>query len=264
MDTSGKSLRGPAVVAALLVAASASLAGLPEVPAAGTTTATRPASSMVTLGESVRGRPIRATVVGDRDAPRRILVVGCIHGTEPAGRAITRSLLTRPAPAGTALWIVHAFNPDGCAARTRGNARGVDLNRNQRTNWRPVDPPGGTYYAGPRALSEPESKTIRRLVRRIRPVISVWYHQHAALVDDSGGDRRIERCYARLVKLPFRRFGRPPGSITTWQNTTYSRATALVVELPAGALPPASVKRHVRAVSLLAARDYHACSTASR
>ena len=212
----------------------------------------------------MRGRPIRATVLGDRDAPRRVLVVGCIHGTEAAGKAVTRSLLSRPAPAGAALWIVHAFNADGCAAGTRGNARGVDLNRNQRTNWRPVDPSGGTYYAGPHALSEPESKAIRRLVRRIRPAISVWYHQHAALVDDSGGDRRIERCYARLVRLPFRRFGRPPGSITTWQNTTYRRATAFVVELPAGALGPASVERHVGAVSSLAARGHRACSPASR
>lgn len=151
------------------------------------------------------------------------------------------------------MWIVDAFNPDGCAAGTRQNARGVDLNRNSPWRWRPLDRSGGTYYSGPRPLSEPESRAIHKLVSKIRPAVSIWYHQHARLVDASGGDSRVEREYARLVGLPFRAFGRFPGSIASWQNTNFPSTTAFVVELPAGTLSARSARRHARAVLHLAA-----------
>jgi hypothetical protein len=73
-------------------------------------------------------------------------------------------------------------------------------------------------------------------------------------VDGSGGDPRIERAYARMVRLPFRHFGVFPGSITSWQNATFARDTAFVVELPAGSLSGRSVNRHVAAVLSLAGR----------
>lgn len=149
--------------------------------------------------------------------------------------------------------LVDAFNPDGCAAHTRQNARGVDLNRNSLGRWRPLDRPGGTYYSGPGPLSEPESRAIIRAIRAFRPAITIWYHQHAALVDASGGDTRVERLYARMVGLPLRRLDRFPGSITSWQNAVFRTRTAFVVELPAGAMGRAALRRHVDAVLRLAA-----------
>ncbi len=205
----------------------------------------------VEIGRSVRGRPIRARVIGERTAAAKVLVVGCVHGNERAGKAITRALRAGPASRGVALWLVDEFNPDGCAAGTRQNARGVDLNRNSPWHWRPLDPPGGLHYAGPRALSEPESRAVNRLVRRLRPALTIWYHQHAALVDASGGEPAIERRYARLVGLPFKAFGTFPGSITSWQNATFPGTTAFVVELPAGRLRRSAVARHVAAVRTL-------------
>jgi protein MpaA len=201
------------------------------------------------VGHSVLGRPIVARVVGSPTSPRRVLIVGCVHGNETAGEAITRRLRTAAVPAGVALWLVDEFNPDGCRAHTRQNAHGVDLNRNSPWHWRPL---GGIFYSGPRPLSEPESRAIVRLIRQIRPAISIWYHQHAALVDDAGGSRLIESRYARLVGLPFRRFGTYPGSITSWQDATFPRDTAFVVELPAGRLSATAVARHAAAVMALA------------
>jgi murein peptide amidase A len=206
------------------------------------------------IGRSVKRRLIAGWQVGDPGSRRRVLVVGCVHGNEPAGEAITHRLRSARPPPGTSLLIVDAFNPDGCAAGTRQNAHGVDLNRNSPWHWRPLDRPGGTYYSGPRPLSEPESRAIVRFVRRFRPTISIWYHQHARLVDASGGDPRIERAYAHLVGLPFRHFGVFPGSITSWQNATFSSDTAFVVELPAGRLSSRSAGRHVAAVLSLARR----------
>jgi protein MpaA len=211
-----------------------------------------PARQELVVGQSVRGRAIRAVVVGPLSAARRVLVVGCVHGDETAGVAVTRALRSTVPPMGTSLWVIDTVNPDGCAAHTRQNAHGVDLNRNSPWHWRALDAPGGTVYSGPHALSEPESRAIVALVRRVRPSISIWYHQHAALVDDSGGDPAIERRYARLVGLPFRHFGTEPGSITSWQDATFRGDTAFVVELPAGALPPRAVARHSGAVLALA------------
>jgi protein MpaA len=207
-----------------------------------------PAPRAIAVGRSVEGRPIVARVVGSAHARRRVLVVGCVHGDEPAGIAITRALRAATPPPGVALWLVDTFNPDGRRARTRQNARGVDLNRNSPAGWRRLS---GMFYSGARPLSEPESKAIHRLVLNLRPAITLWYHQHATLVDDSGGDRAVERRYARLVGLPFRHYGTEPGSITSWQNAAFPRATAFVVELPAGRLSSAAVARHARAVLAL-------------
>ena len=84
----------------------------------------------IVIGRSVRGRPILAIERGDPRGRHRILVVGCIHGDEPAGIAVARQLETMTLPGRVDLWIVPSLNPDGVAAGTRQNAHGVDLNRN--------------------------------------------------------------------------------------------------------------------------------------
>jgi murein peptide amidase A len=96
----------------------------------------------VRLGSSAEGRAIEAVEVGDPSAARKVLVVGCIHGNECAGIAIARRLERMPPPKGVDLWIVESLNPDGAAAGSRGNARGVDLNRNFPVGWRPL---GGLF-----------------------------------------------------------------------------------------------------------------------
>src|SRR5260370_691787 len=137
------------------------------------------------IGHSATGGEILVRIVGPSSASRRILVVGCVHGDERAGEGITRHLRTITPPQRTALWLVDEFNPDGCRANTRQNARGVDLNRNSPWHWQPLEHPGGTFYSGSAPLSEPESRAIRALVMRLRPAISVWYPQHASLGEPS-------------------------------------------------------------------------------
>src|SRR5215472_7461229 len=107
------------------------------------------------LGHSVDGRPIVAVETGDFDAARKSLVVGCIHGNEPAGIAIADQLAHDGPPKEVDLWIVPVLNPDGVAADTRQNAHHVDLNRNFPYRWRPLT---GVYFSGHHPLSEPESR----------------------------------------------------------------------------------------------------------
>lgn len=199
----------------------------------------------VLLGRSVQGRAIEAVAVGDPHAARKVLVVGCIHGDECAGIAIARRLEHSSPPKGVELWIVESLNPDGYAAGTRGNAHGVDLNRNFPRGWRPLT---GLYDSGPRALSEPESRIAYRLILRVRPTVSIWFHQHGNLVDESGGNLAVERRFAALVGLPTRRLERYPGSVTTWENHALPGTTAFVVELPAGRLAPPQATRFAAAV----------------
>ncbi len=77
-----------------------------------------------------------AWAYGPSAAPRKILVIGVIHGNEQAGLAITRALRRMPVPRGVQFWVLPELNPDGVAADTRQNAHGVDLNRNFPFRWR--------------------------------------------------------------------------------------------------------------------------------
>jgi protein MpaA len=199
----------------------------------------------ITLGRSVDGRPITAIESGDLDATRRALIVGCIHGDEPAGIAIARLLAQATPPRELDLWIIPVLNPDGVAAGTRGNADRVDLNRNFPWHWQPL---GGIYDSGPHPLSEPESRIVYRLIGRVEPSVSIWFHQHLDVVDESGGSIAVERHFAKLTGMHVARLRREPGSVVGWTNHQDSAQTAFVVELPAGQLRPAVAARYAHAV----------------
>jgi protein MpaA len=202
-----------------------------------------------TIGHSVRGRAIRAYRVGRPDAKRNVLVVGETHGNERAGQAVARQLIRSTPPSGVLWWVVPQLNPDGAVAGTRQNARGVDLNRNFGWKWRRLDHRGGLHWSGPRAFSEPESRAARRLILRIRPRLSVWYHQALHLVDESsGGDVHVERRYARLVGFRAKRLPRYPGRATGWTNHVAPKGTSFVVELAGGSLSRSQTRRHALAV----------------
>src|SRR5438270_1492084 len=203
------------------------------------------------LGRSALDRPIRVVEVGDPDESRKVLVVGCIHGDEPQGIHIAQRLAATKPSTSADLWIVPTLNPDGVAAHTRQNAHGVDLNRNFPWRWRRLGSRGSRYYSGLRALSEPESRLAVQLIRRLRPRLSIWFHQPYGLVDESGGDANVERRFANLVGLPLVRLPRFPGSVASWENTVLPGTTSFVVELHAGMLSQVELSRFVRAVGLV-------------
>lgn len=219
--------------------------GRPASTSAGVTQARpeAPRRRKLALGTSVRGRPIDAIALGDPDAARPLLVVGAIHGDEPAGISIAHDLAADPLPRSGLILTVPDLNPDGVAAATRQNARGVDLNRNFPWRWRRLERLGGPEYSGRRPLSEPESRLAHSLILRTRPRITVWFHQPLSAVDESGGSRRIERTFARLIQLPLRRLTRYPGSAASWQDHRLPGTTAFVVELPPGRPSPGMVER---------------------
>jgi Penicillin-insensitive murein endopeptidase/Zinc carboxypeptidase len=192
------------------------------------------------VGESTRRQEIRAFTFGS--GRPRILVVGSVHGNEPAGTVVATRLLHVRAPKQGSLWVVQDLNPDGHATKRRANTRGVDLNRNFPGTWRRL----ATSGAAP--ASELETRVAMELIRRLRPDVTIWFHQPQALVRASGPSVRIARRFARLAGMRFRRLPWPPGSATAWQHGELPGTTAFVVELARGELGIREAGRYARAV----------------
>jgi protein MpaA len=208
-------------------------------------------SPRVLVGHSVRGRPIVAYERGDPSAPVT-LVVGVIHGSEPAGLAVIRDLRTMPLPAGVHLWVVPTVNPDGLAAGTRQNAHGVDLNRNWPVRWKHNGKPWDGYYSGPRPMSEPENRAMRAFVLKVKPALTIWYHQPLDEVYGSDPHVGVLQRYARLSGLRYRKLTAPRGAATRWERARFPRGVHFVAEFPAGRISLATAHRHAEAVLTLA------------
>ena len=201
------------------------------------------------IGRSQDGRSINVWRVGDPRGPR-VLVVGCIHGDECAGVAVARAL--ERVRRRVDLWIVPDLNPDGYARGTRQNARGVDLNANWSSQWHGGGQPGDVYYPGPRPFSERETRVARDLIVRLRPRVTIWYHQHMNVVWAWGSSTAAGRIYARAAGMRFYHHPWLAGTAANWQNHHLPSASSFTVELPAGSLSPPQVARQVGAVLAVA------------
>ncbi len=196
------------------------------------------------IGHSVRGRAIYAYHRGYLYGPT-VLVVGSIHGNEPGGVAVARRLLKMPPREDVDLWVILNLNPDGRAAGTRGNAHGVDLNRNFPWRWRHLN---GAFYSGRRSLSEPESRAACRLIERLQPRLSIWFHQPLGAVSVSKRSLVLERRFARLAGLGLAHLPAYPGTATSWERHLLPASAAFVAELPGGAIGARKADRYARAV----------------
>ncbi len=209
-----------------------------------------PPPSAVIIGRSALGRPITARRIGDPSSPRKAVVVGAVHGDEGAGRAIVRLLAADGRGATSDVWLISTANPDGSLRDRRTNAHGVDLNRNFSRGWR-AGARGRLDYSGARPFSEPESRAVRRLVLRLRPRVTIWFHQPwGQVLAPCHGPATPQRRYARIARMPLKRCRGSdlPGTATRWQAHAVRGSTAFVVELGSGRLPAAAVCRHARAV----------------
>lgn len=190
------------------------------------------------VGHSLQGRPIRLRQYGDPRFRGRVLVFACIHGDECAGRSIAPLRGGCPEPDAN-VFVVSSLNPDGGAAASRLNGRGVDLNRNFPSQWRPRGQPVTPEYSGPRPFSEPETRLAGRLVRRLRPRVTIWLHQirrGGPFVRAWGPSAPAGRLFAHLARIPFRLIRWPAGTGPNWQNHRFPGGASYVVELPRGPL----------------------------
>lgn len=176
-------------------------------------------------GTSVEGVPLTVYLSEHSE----LLILASIHGDEAETTVVVSEAL-RMLPAGELkAAVILCGNPDGMLRGTRGNARGVDLNRNFPTsNWSPEP----VYYKsrandardialspGASPSSEPETKALLALVEKLKPRAIVTLHSALACVDDSGASH-LGRQLAGRCALPFlTEIGYPtPGSMGTWAS----------------------------------------------
>lgn len=234
------SLAAVAVTLTVLVAVGATTGG-GAAQAATLRTATAPtltwraqAPSAMVIGTSVTGRYIVARRQGPATAPKVLLLVGQMHGSEPAGRAVVGQVRLLAPPRDVQVWTISTMNPDGSVRGTRQNARGVDLNRNFPQGWLRTYT-SRVYYPGPAPLSEPESQTMVRFLDNLRPDLIVSLHQAARSIDVGNPKTRLWAYrLAQAFNLPTQTVscdGPCAGTMTGWFNTYYA-GYAVTVELP--------------------------------
>jgi protein MpaA len=191
--------------------------------------------SLVELGRSSEGRVLWGRRFGAPGAA--ILVVGGIHGNEPASvaavLALGQRLLAAPVPAAP-VWLLPALNPDGLAAARKNSARDVDLNRNfPASSFRTTHAPG--YFPGEGPLSEPETRILADLLagQDIDAVVAV--HAPFACVNYDGPAESWAFEVADASGWPVRAdIGYPtPGSLGSWLGVDRG-LPVLTLELPSG------------------------------
>ncbi len=126
------------------------------------------------------------------------MLFGAIHGDEPLGVFCLERLLDelRP-PLPREAWIVPVANPDGLAAGTKDNARGVDLNRNfAARNWRAEH--AERYHPGLSPESEPESQALAALIARTGATRLIALHSPFRTVNYDGPARELAERMAAL------------------------------------------------------------------
>ncbi|TRY17231.1 murein peptide amidase A [Tessaracoccus rhinocerotis] len=188
------------------------------------------------IGHSVEGRELWAYQVGDPDADNVALVLGQMHGEEPAGTLSAWGMVNdHREVSGVQLWVVPSMNPDGHARNRRQNSNGVDLNRNWPVNYEQNEK-GNRYYSGTGPLSEPESQAMAAFIEKIRPDRMVSIHQPLTGVDNYRiKDRGLHDALVRELGLPSRSLdcgGECRGTMTQWVNATTDGA-AITIEYSA-------------------------------
>ncbi len=201
------------------------------------------------IGKSVNGRPIFASHLGKNSAPIRIVVLGQMHGNEPAGRRIVNLLSSRELPADVQLWLISTVNPDGSALGTRRNARKVDLNRNFPSGWK-TSKKRSPYYAGPKVASEPETRALMAFLASVQPTAVLSFHQAYGMVDNP--NPRSSAAAKKLGQMLGLRTGVVPcrgacnGTLTGWLNSELE-TIGITIEMHAN-VTPAGARRAASAV----------------
>lgn len=219
--------RAALLLAALIVAAGI---GAPSVHAE--PRMQHPANDRRVIATTSQGREILARHYGALDAPVQIVAIGQMHGGEPGGRTVIADLATSDIPDGVGLWLVVSMNPDGHLRGTRANARGVDLNRNFPYGWDRGS--RGSYWPGPRAASEAETRGMMRFLMAVKPTAVLSYHQAFDVVDIShplsrpAGRQLAKYMGERASKVGCA--GTCHGTMTQWIDHEL-RAIAITVEL---------------------------------
>jgi protein MpaA len=199
------------------------------------------------LGNALVMRDIAAKDNNPSAVPKRILVIGGIHGDELTSISTVFRWLnwTVQSDASPYHWrMIPAANPDGLVAQpsTRVNANGVDINRNFQTpDW---DKDAQTYwvrrtrsdprrYPGKSAGSEVETRWLQGQIEEFRPDLIISVHAPYNLLDYDGPVPEP----MRFGRLYLNRLGVYPGSMGNYSGL-FKQIPVITIELPHATVMP--------------------------
>lgn len=208
---------------------------------AASTSAEEPATAIVPLpvpapvlveesaGTSVLGRDIPLARWGSGPT---VLIMASIHGTESAGTHLVQRLKTllvakpQDFPNDRQIVLMPLVNPDGVNSNQRGNANGVDLNRNF-----PAENRQNSKRYGLTALCEPEALAIYQIIEKFQPVRIVTLHEPLRCVDYDGPGLELATAMAAVCPLSVKKLGTRPGSMGAFTGEARQIPT-ITLELP--------------------------------
>ncbi len=157
----------------------------------------------------------------------KLLVIAGIHGEEPETTFLLSRVLRAFDDNFDSVAFILCANPDGMTLGTRGNANGVDLNRNFNTQNFSTEKVGSrSILEAPRdtllspgaiAGIEPETQALVALIEKLRPSSILSMHAPMGCVDAPQKTELVERLMAtfNLKWVPDIGY-KTPGSLGTW------------------------------------------------
>lgn len=182
----------------------------------------------------------------------QVLILGGVHGDEREGVEAAYGLVgkwARSFPFRLRVTVMPAFNLDGVLRGTRGNANGVDLNRNMATNdWSPeIKTP--RYHPGPSANSEPETRLLVKWLEESKPAFILSLHSWHPVLNVNGDCRAEAQAIAKHTGYKIDdSIGYPtPGCLGTYTGIERDMPT-LTYEIERGLKTAEILRVHVPAI----------------
>ncbi len=181
-----------------------------------------------------------------------VLILGGVHGDEIEGTIAAQKLLEiflKSFPYKLNLTLVPQFNIEGVLLKTRGNHRGVDLNRNLATQDWSAEVKTPRYHPGSHAMSEPENHGLANYIAEKKPQLILSLHSWHPVLNVNGDCKKVAEVLHKLTGYKIDDdIGYPtPGCLGTYAGLE-RKCPTLTYEIQRGQSPEKILEIHIPAI----------------